>query len=107
MPRNFFRRIEIAFPIEDGVLRERIISEVLAVSLADNAKARVLQSDGTYLRVPLPAKQAPCRSQSKFIGLARTEDNFDSRPVDGKTKFAKVRLARSPFPKRGKARLKT
>ena len=42
MPRNFFRRIEVAFPIEDGVLRERIISEMLAVSLADNVKARFL-----------------------------------------------------------------
>src|SRR5205814_10599628 len=34
MPRNFFRRIELAVPIEDGVLRERIIHEILAGSLA-------------------------------------------------------------------------
>jgi len=50
MPRNFFRRIELAIPIEDGVLRERLISEVLAISLADNRKARFLQSDGSYRR---------------------------------------------------------
>ena len=43
MPRNFFRRIELAIPVEDGVLRERLISEVLAISLADNSKARFLQ----------------------------------------------------------------
>ena len=41
MPRNFFRRIELAIPIEDGVLRERIISEVLAISLADNSQGPV------------------------------------------------------------------
>ena len=44
MPRNFFRRIELAIPVEDGVLRERLISEVLAISLADNSKARFLQA---------------------------------------------------------------
>ena len=44
MPRNFYGRIELAFPIEDGVLRERIISEILAISLADEAKARSLQT---------------------------------------------------------------
>src|SRR4029077_16409589 len=42
LPRNFFRRIELAVPIEDGILRERIINEILAVSLADNARARFL-----------------------------------------------------------------
>src|SRR5262249_31066516 len=30
MQRNLFRRIEIAFPIEDGVIRERLVREILA-----------------------------------------------------------------------------
>ena len=46
MFRNFFRRIELAFPIEDGVLRERIVSEVLGTSLADNSRAKCLHADG-------------------------------------------------------------
>ena len=50
MPRNLFRRIEVVFPIEDGNLRERVISEILAVTLADNVKARFLRADGTYRR---------------------------------------------------------
>src|SRR5205814_3258547 len=29
MPRNFFRRIEIVFPIDDGNLRERVRTEIL------------------------------------------------------------------------------
>src|SRR5438094_4558288 len=48
MPRNFFRRIELAFPIEDGILRERLTTEILGLALADNAKARQLKPDGTY-----------------------------------------------------------
>src|SRR6476469_7582372 len=48
MPRNFFRRIEVVFPVEDGTLRDRLISEVLALPLADNVKARTLESDGAY-----------------------------------------------------------
>jgi polyphosphate kinase len=55
MPRNLFRRIEIAFPIEDGNLRERLIREVLGTSLADNTKARLLRPDGSYGK-PAPAK---------------------------------------------------
>ena len=70
MPRNFHRRIEVAVPILDGSLRERIVSEILAVTLSDTAKARVLQPDGTYV-ISAPAKVAKSiRSQRKFIELA-------------------------------------
>ena len=32
MPRNFFRRVEIAFPIEEPPLRDEIVDEVLPIS---------------------------------------------------------------------------
>lgn len=51
MPRNFQRRVEVMFPIEDPAARRRILEEVLGVCLQDNVKARVLQSDGSYKRV--------------------------------------------------------
>ncbi len=95
LPRNFFRRIELAFPVEDGVLRERIIREVLGVSLADNRKARGLRPDGSYRRVPPGAGEKPCRSQFEFIRLA-AEPEAAPRPVDGKTRYPKVRLAPRP-----------
>ena len=97
LPRNFFRRIEVAFPIEDGVLRERLIHEVLAVSLADNAKARELQPDASYRRVKPRTDEKPCRSQSEFMALARSTDGGASKGIDGKTRFPKVKLAPSPF----------
>ena len=51
MDRNFFRRVETCFPIEDRRLRQRIIQESLQGYLTDNAQAWLLQADGTYRRV--------------------------------------------------------
>ncbi|MGZ5494502.1 MAG: polyphosphate kinase 1, partial [Thermoanaerobaculia bacterium] len=50
MPRNFFRRIELTFPILSPVLKERCEKEILATCLSDNVKAWKLQPDGTYKR---------------------------------------------------------
>lgn len=51
MPRNFFRRIETAFPIQAPNLRKRLIKETLTTYLEDNTNAWVLQNDGQYVRV--------------------------------------------------------
>jgi polyphosphate kinase len=97
MQRNFFRRIEIVFPVEDGVLRERLIQEILAISLADNTKARFLQPDGSYRKGSLPRGGKIRRSQSEFVALAADEEDAEPSPVPGKTRFPQVKLARSPF----------
>jgi polyphosphate kinase len=49
MERNLFKRVEIAFPIQDRKIRERII-EQLQGYLADTAQSWLLQADGTYVR---------------------------------------------------------
>jgi len=51
MPRNFFRRIETVFPVLDGVIKERIMSELLTVTLKDNVKARIMQPNGSYIKL--------------------------------------------------------
>lgn len=96
MPRNLFRRIETVFPIEDGNLRERIISEILAVTLADTSKARFLGPDGVYHRVLPVNGDSPRRSQFEFIALAAAED---PRPAGAskRAKYPPVKLASSPF----------
>ena len=72
MPRNFRRRVEILFPIEDPRLRNRIVDGILGVALMDNVKARELQPDGTYRRVPPAGPGEPSiRSQVEFQNLAR------------------------------------
>jgi polyphosphate kinase len=78
MPRNFFRRIEALFPIEDPRLRRRIKNEVLGVPLADNVKAWFLQADGLYQRA---AQTGPAvRSQAEFIRLAGSGDRSRQEP---------------------------
>jgi len=97
MPRNFFGRIELAIPVEDGVLRERLISEVLAISLADNSKARSLQPDGSYRRATAAPGGKSSRSQVQFMALRAAEEEAPRKPVDGKARYPQVRLAPSPF----------
>src|SRR4051812_15492223 len=94
LPRNLFRRIEVVFPIEDGVLRERIINEILAVTLADNVKARMLSSDGSYHRVEKHGKTH--RSQFEFVEMAKGAGNGHG-PSAVKGKFPAVKVAERPF----------
>ncbi len=70
MPRNFDRRVEVMLPIEDPRLKRRIVDEILAIELADNTKAAVLQENGTFSRLK-PGNAKPVRSQAEFIKLAR------------------------------------
>jgi polyphosphate kinase len=70
MPRNFFKRIEVVFPIEDGRLRERIITQILGLQLADNVKARELLPDGTYRRVTPRPGEPRINSQEELIRQA-------------------------------------
>jgi polyphosphate kinase len=51
MERNFFNRVETAFPIEDKLMLRRVISETFDLYNADNCQAWVLQSDGRYKRL--------------------------------------------------------
>ncbi len=96
MPRNFFRRIEVAFPIEDGQTRARIVDEILGTTLADNTKARLLEPDGSYQRAK-PGPEAPLRrSQAEF--MAQTKDlRADGRAAAQKPRYPKVKLAPKPF----------
>jgi polyphosphate kinase len=97
MPRNFFRRIETVFPIEDGNLRERVRGELLALALADNVKARILHPDGVYRRVQRGDKEPARRSQMEFIELAQRGELAQAKPAK-KAKYPAVRLRPKPQP---------
>ena len=71
MPRNFFKRIEVAFPLLDGRLRDRAIHEILELPLRDNVKARLLQPDGEYVRSIGGWGDDTVRSQAAFMELAQ------------------------------------
>ena len=70
MPRNFFGRVEICFPIEDAELRERVVEEGLKTYLEDDSQAWLLQPDGTYLRAT-PA-ESPKRAQDILLAKLAT-----------------------------------
>lgn len=48
MNRNMLRRVEIAWPVTDPQLRQRIVDECLVAYLHDDRDAWILQPDGTY-----------------------------------------------------------
>jgi polyphosphate kinase len=71
MSRNFKKRAEILFPIENTDLKSRIINEILLTYLNDNVKARLMQPDGAYARIKPRDGEKPIRSQSELIAIAR------------------------------------
>jgi polyphosphate kinase len=48
MDRNFFRRIEICFPVLDKKLKKRVIAEGLKIYLKDNCQAWEMDGEGHY-----------------------------------------------------------
>jgi polyphosphate kinase len=72
MDRNFFRRVETAFPVEEKALRARVVKEALTTYLADNTQAWELQPDGNYQRTT-PDGAEPFTAQTALLKeLAQT-----------------------------------
>jgi polyphosphate kinase len=71
MPRNFLRRVEVAFPIGDPALRDRVIKEVLPNFLTDRVKARELQPDGSYRRLKPEGTEPRVQAQWQFREKSR------------------------------------
>jgi len=70
MDRNFFRRVEICFPVEEKRLKERVIKQGLQPYLQDNTQAWSLQSDGTYKPVRSASQKARSAQQILLETLA-------------------------------------
>jgi len=50
LERNFFRRVETGFPIDDAKMRETILEDGLELYLRDNVNAWELDAEGNYHR---------------------------------------------------------
>lgn len=70
MPRNFFSRLEIAFPVLDEKIYSYLQQVVIPTYLQDTLKARELTFHGTWKRRTTRSKTAPIRSQFVFMDLA-------------------------------------
>src|SRR5436853_2493631 len=71
MPRTFYRRIELAFPVENPMFRDQIINEVLPSFLNDRVKARELQPNGTYRRLKPEGSEPRAQAQWHFREVSR------------------------------------
>jgi polyphosphate kinase len=68
MTRNLDRRVEVVTPILDQNLKRYLKDVVLEAYLKDNVKARMLNADGFYERVPQAPGEAPFNCQLHFEG---------------------------------------
>ena len=66
MDRNFFRRIEVMYPILDPALKARLIAD-LELYLTDNVQAWLLQPDGTYTLLQPGEGEAPISAQERLL----------------------------------------
>ncbi len=87
MPRNLLERVEVLFPIKDPMLKQRIRGEILDAYLADNAQARILQSDGSYVYSGMVRSRSHSakrgvyfNAQEFLIALSEGKVTFDSIP---------------------------
>src|SRR4029450_108255 len=71
MPGHFYRRIDLAFPVENPALRDQIINEVLPSFLHDRVKARELQPDGKYRRLKPEGTEPRAQAQWHFREVSR------------------------------------
>jgi len=66
MGRNFFRRVEVAFPFLIKDVRDRVINDLHGY-LADNTQAWILQQDGAYQRRIVDEGETPFTAQQALM----------------------------------------
>lgn len=69
MTRNTIRRVEVAAPVYDEEIKERLL-RMFNTMLSDNVKARVMASDGNYYRKDVNDKETRINSQEYFYDEA-------------------------------------
>ncbi|EHR73593.1 polyphosphate kinase 1 [Burkholderiales bacterium JOSHI_001] len=66
MGRNMFRRIEVAWPLRDARLRQRVIDECLVPCLHDQRDAWTLKPDGSWQRVAETGTSAQAALMARY-----------------------------------------
>jgi len=71
MDRNFFRRIELCFPVTNAKLKRRVVSEGLGPYLEDNMQAWDMQPDGSFKRAKPGRGKANSAQPALLASLAK------------------------------------
>jgi polyphosphate kinase len=82
MPRNFHRRVEAMLPVDDQVIRARLI-DISQLQMADNVKNWALKPDGKYERVQAKPGAPMVRCQAKYIEMTRDRVKAAETAVTG------------------------
>jgi polyphosphate kinase len=100
MPRNLYERVEVLFPVKDPLLRQRVRREILDAYLADRAKSRVLEKDGSYIRArraqvgQKPATATPFNAQEFLVNLAEGKTTPDAIPAPPETRTRRMAMGK-------------
>ena len=70
MERNFFRRIELCFPVLEPKLKQRVLKEGLKPYLADNVQCWEMEADGRYLHKKIGKQKAYSAQEALLAELA-------------------------------------
>ena len=101
MSRNTIRRVEVAAPVEDEKLKKRI-RDMFHTLMRDNVKARIMLSDGKYVRANARrATDEPLNSQEFFY------DEAYKRLEDKQARQEQLRINREKGEKKAKKRKNT
>jgi len=71
MTRNLDHRVEVVFPVESAVQVRYLRDKMLETYLRDNTRARVMQKDGSYVRVKLQGEDKSVDVQEFFMNHSR------------------------------------
>ena len=100
MPRNFFRRIEVIYPVESAGPRARI-QRILEEALADNVKAREVLPDGSSRRIARKSGEARHDFQADALKSASERraksDAMDARAAVQPPGLAPLKLQTKPW----------
>jgi polyphosphate kinase len=83
--RNFFRRVEVCFPVQDPELCERV-DQIIDTYWKDNVKAREQGSNATYVRRPVDGERIDAQALFREQARQRKKPNLDVRSLVIKTK---------------------
>ena len=72
MPRNFFKRLEVAFPVLDQRIFTFIEKVIIPTYFEDTVKARELTAQGTWKKRIPPIGSPERRAQFDFIAMAES-----------------------------------
>ena len=78
MDRNFFRRIEVCFPVLDKKLKKRVIDEGLKIYLRDNSQAWDMDGEGHYRRKSARRAVPKCAQDELLKQLANLPDKANA-----------------------------